>query len=283
MGPSEHRLAQMGDSGKRSTTRSDWLCELNQGEFTINTASWYTVPREFGFHHRRVDLHLCNFIIDGSAVLEVMGQQHHLEPGSLWWIAPNVEISMSLDKHPNFTMLNTKFSVHHSGQCQIGFPERYIIQDNRFDVQPWLELILDDRLRRPHDACERARRMYWLLYSELGYHERIEEGTLSAKRRAQILGYVRKHIGLPIAPADLAHEVGLSEDYFRRIFTKTYHKSPRSWITDERMRAAGSLLIEQTAVSIAEIAHNIGYPDPASFSRQFKRSMGMTPMAWRRQ
>ena len=110
----------------------------------------------------------------------------------------------------------------------------------------------------------------------------LAAGTLSRRRRQIILAYLREHIHRAVNPAELAREVQLSEDYFRCTFTKTYGQSPRSWITDERIRLAGIQLLEQPNSAIAEIAQTVGYADAASFSRQFKKSLGESPLVWHR-
>ena len=48
-----------------------------------------------------------------------------------------------------------------------------------------------------------------------------------------------------------------------------------------RMERAAQLL-EEKNLSVAEIARSCGYPDPLTFSKAFKRTMGVTPSQYRR-
>jgi AraC-like DNA-binding protein len=48
-----------------------------------------------------------------------------------------------------------------------------------------------------------------------------------------------------------------------------------------RMQVAASRLINSTD-SVAQVASEVGCDSEAAFSRAFKRSVGMSPAAWRR-
>ena len=41
-------------------------------------------------------------------------------------------------------------------------------------------------------------------------------------------------------------------------------------------------LLETSEISVEEIGHAVGYEDPTSFRRLFKREVGLTPAAYRR-
>ena len=48
-----------------------------------------------------------------------------------------------------------------------------------------------------------------------------------------------------------------------------------------RMARAAQLLRENE-LSVGEVARSCGYPDPLTFSKAFKRTMGVTPSQYRR-
>jgi AraC-like DNA-binding protein len=53
-------------------------------------------------------------------------------------------------------------------------------------------------------------------------------------------------------------------------------------LRDEARRARGITLLEQTAMSLDAIAHELGYADAAGFTRAFQRWTGEPPMSYRR-
>lgn len=80
--------------------------------------------------------------------------------------------------------------------------------------------------------------------------------------------------------ASLAEAAGLSRSAFVERFTATMGVGPRQYVLEQRIHAAQALLRE-TRLSMAEIAHRVGYDAPEAFFRAFKRVVGHTPAEWR--
>ena len=80
--------------------------------------------------------------------------------------------------------------------------------------------------------------------------------------------------------SDLADEVHLSKSQVGRVFVEAYGKSPIAYLTMLRTeRMAG--LLRTTDATIAVIARQVGW-DAADFAtRQFRRSVGVTPRRYR--
>jgi AraC-like DNA-binding protein len=81
--------------------------------------------------------------------------------------------------------------------------------------------------------------------------------------------------------ADLAQRAGMSRSAFAAHFTKVVGEAPIEYLIRWRLRKAATMLRATTA-GIAEIAANVGYDSEAAFSKAFKRSIGVTPGAFRR-
>jgi len=79
---------------------------------------------------------------------------------------------------------------------------------------------------------------------------------------------------------DIAEYVGLDAKYVCRLFRQRLSMSPYRYLTDVRMRKACRLLRSQLH-GIAEVARSVGYQDPLLFSRMFKRTIGLSPTAYR--
>lgn len=75
---------------------------------------------------------------------------------------------------------------------------------------------------------------------------------------------------------------GFSRDHFRRLFQKRTGMSPQRYFTHLRMEHAGELL-RATSLSTGVIARCVGFDDPHYFSRVFKKVMGITARACRKQ
>jgi len=84
-----------------------------------------------------------------------------------------------------------------------------------------------------------------------------------------------------ISLSDLAEEVPCSEPYLCAKFKKTFGISPTDYLLQRRMNIAGHLL-RTTDLRINEISRNVGYDDIYYFSRSFKKRIGSSPSAFRK-
>lgn len=84
---------------------------------------------------------------------------------------------------------------------------------------------------------------------------------------------------------DIAEQIiksGFNEDYFRRCFKKDIKKTPLQYMTDLRIERAKVMLLENSFVSVENVALNCGFADALYFSNCFKKHMGMSPMQYRK-
>jgi len=80
---------------------------------------------------------------------------------------------------------------------------------------------------------------------------------------------------------ELVERSGLPERTFKRRFAKATGYSPIAYVQHVRVEEAKRRL-ERTSEPVDEISYAVGYEDPASFRRLFKRITGVTPGAYRR-
>jgi AraC family transcriptional regulator len=78
----------------------------------------------------------------------------------------------------------------------------------------------------------------------------------------------------------LADAVQLSPHHFSRVFKRVTGLSPHQYVLSQRIQLARRLLVE-TKLSIAEVAHDVGFYDQSHFTYHFKRLVGVTPSAIR--
>jgi len=67
---------------------------------------------------------------------------------------------------------------------------------------------------------------------------------------------------------------------YKRVLTLTGH-TPSEFIRNIRLRRAGQLL-EQSGLTVAEIAYEVGFSNPKQFSKYFKQLYGVVPSAYRK-
>lgn len=75
----------------------------------------------------------------------------------------------------------------------------------------------------------------------------------------------------------------LSPKYFGSIIKEQTGISASDWITHYVIIRAKSLLRHSSSLSIQQISYQLGFPDPAAFTRYFKAKEGLTPKEFREQ
>jgi AraC-like DNA-binding protein len=79
----------------------------------------------------------------------------------------------------------------------------------------------------------------------------------------------------------LAAEVGVSRSRLAESFTRFVGQPPMQYLTRWRLQLAARMLADGSA-KVAAVARDVGYQSEASFSRAFKRFVGVSPVQWRR-
>ncbi|WP_278932496.1 helix-turn-helix domain-containing protein, partial [Moraxella osloensis] len=90
------------------------------------------------------------------------------------------------------------------------------------------------------------------------------------------------HLEQKITVADLAKYIDLSVSQLERLFKSVLNLSPTQMLQKIRLEYAIQLL-NNTNLSIIEIAVRCGYSDHSAFTRQFKHMTNLTPSAFRKE
>lgn len=93
--------------------------------------------------------------------------------------------------------------------------------------------------------------------------------------------WLRAHYAVAAPVTTLVERSGLPERTFKRRFTAATGYSPIAYVQHVRVEEAKRRL-ERTAEPVDRISYAVGYEDPASFRRLFKRITGISPGAYRR-
>lgn len=86
----------------------------------------------------------------------------------------------------------------------------------------------------------------------------------------------------PWTVASLAQQVGMSRAGFSRRFAATVGEPPMAYLTAWRLAIAADRL-RQDDTPVSQVAMEIGYTSPFTFSTAFKRHYGLSPLAYRQQ
>jgi AraC family transcriptional regulator len=106
-------------------------------------------------------------------------------------------------------------------------------------------------------------------------------GGLPAWQQRRVIEFIEEHLVEDISLAALAELVGLSLYHFARAFRQSFGLPPHQYHMARRMDRATSLL-QEPALSVTQIAIQIGFRETSSFTQAFRRFTGVTPTEYRR-
>ncbi len=100
--------------------------------------------------------------------------------------------------------------------------------------------------------------------------------NLTPRQIAMLRDYMYDRLDQDISLSELATSVGLSVSHFTRLFKQSLGLAPHQYLIACRVERAKSLLLK-SSLTLAEVAHAVGFTDQSHLNRHFKRLMGISP------
>jgi transcriptional regulator GlxA family with amidase domain len=135
------------------------------------------------------------------------------------------------------------------------------------------------------DADRDASRRYLLRASALLCVKRARpsepQGGLLAWQLNRVLDYVELHLAEKIPVKDLADLINVSMGRLSRVFKMSVGVTPSHYIAKRRVELACTM-IRTTGQPLCQVAIACGLCDQPHLCKLFRRTVGMSPSAWRR-
>jgi transcriptional regulator GlxA family with amidase domain len=106
--------------------------------------------------------------------------------------------------------------------------------------------------------------------------------SATLERLSRVRDRMRDCYGEALTLEDLGLEAGLSPWHLLRAFRSAFGETPHEFLTRLRLERARDLLTV-TGRSVTEICFDVGFSSLGSFSTLFRRHVGLSPAAFRRQ
>jgi AraC family transcriptional regulator, regulatory protein of adaptative response / methylphosphotriester-DNA alkyltransferase methyltransferase len=103
---------------------------------------------------------------------------------------------------------------------------------------------------------------------------------LRASLLAEANAIVDREYATELALDDIARRVASSRRQLQRAYAEIGRTTFRDHLTRVRMDRAAEMLAGQT-LTVREVAHRVGYRQPAQFAKAFRRSRGVAPSDFR--
>lgn len=136
----------------------------------------------------------------------------------------------------------------------------------RLPLRAWLLLLMTDLLRYFCGSKNEQDRMV--------YHNVL--------RLRPVIGYIAEHLPEKMRIEDFAGMIGVSADYFTKMFKESIGKTPIDYVNALRVNRSMQLLIG-SELSVSEISDQLGFSAAAYYNKIFKQYVGLNPTAYRKE
>jgi AraC family transcriptional regulator len=110
--------------------------------------------------------------------------------------------------------------------------------------------------------------------------QRSMKGNLTPVQLRRTLDAIEDCMSSGIRVTALAAQLGMGTHLFTRLFRQTIGCGPYRFVTRRRMERARALL-EETSLSLVEIAYQLGFASQSHFTSTFHREIRTTPRSYR--
>ena len=153
--------------------------------------------------------------------------------------------------------------------------------------------ILENVLSEWHELCQDFSRQDYLFAMRSSskmlkifsvFAEKIDRSgeVFNSKRLRKSIDYIYENFNRDISIPELARLEHLSVSRYYTLFKEITGYSPSEYVIVLKMNRACTFL-QQTDMTVKEIAQQVGYHDPFYFSRLFKKYMKTSPVEYKKQ
>lgn len=244
-------------------------------------------------HKAHIDYDLW-FIQSGNVDITVNGARHTARPGDIVFFYPELPYMASATLGCRFIYVHFDFEIGRQRRILNDFPLSGIIARELISEEvAWF----GKAFTQAHQAASMPGNRLYLkacltaviakiieLYGNGQYTGVFSSGRAAASRQTggnldvlqPVFSYIHDHLHEPIRMQQLSALVGISEKYFITYFKNTLGITPGQYIYEIKMNRARDYL-NAKKYTIQQIAALLGYPDPFTFSKAFKKYYDVPP------
>jgi len=270
------------------------------------------LPRGYPAH--RHDYLEFSYVVSGSGGETINGVLHPMKPGTFTFILPYQVHEIFTDPGSDLVLYNCIFSM--DLLMETGVRDSFAsLFDDSDRLPPFVQFEGDDvdavgrlfeEMLREYEACDR--------WSETVLRAKLTEALVRFDRRRRreadaaradaadadarrmgspaaspaakpsvwpIIHYIHSNYREELTLADLAKKFSMSVSRISEVIKEATGQTYVHFLHGLRIRHASGLLVS-TDMSVAEIAHEVGYGSYKTFSRIFRESKGVVPTQYRK-
>ena len=231
------------------------------------------------------------YVVDGKGEFNIQGQRFPLKANDFVIINPQVEHTelSSPDEPLEYIVLGIN-GLSFSNLTPVsegGHPFSFFnLRDEQKDILRYLNAMVQEATSQQMSYELVCHNLLEILLIKILRHQHfdLEVGKQSkaTKDISFIKHYLETYYHESIQLEDLASMTHLSRFYISHSFKKEIGMSPMEYLIDIRIKES-KILLRTTNYSISQVADIVGFTTPTYFSKQFRKSTGISPTDYREQ
>lgn len=259
--------------------------EKQQG--LVHILSWHEKTKKGNYIEATYPYYLLHLVLDGEGSFTAGETTYYPRRGDAFLIYPETTNSYCSDNKNPWEYAWIQF---HGNECEsicsaLGFSREHPVCSfrNIDALQKLYQRTEQIPFDTPINQIEHKIRLYEL-FKGMMENRITEQSTNTTKQEFyynKATQYIADHLDDPSLSAEkVAEQVHICRKYLLTVFQKYRQTTTNTYIINQRLERAKQLLIH-TNMSVGEIAMSCGYSDPLTFSRLFKKKIGISPRQYR--
>ncbi|MEN7549555.1 helix-turn-helix domain-containing protein [Rapidithrix thailandica] len=264
--------------------------------FYANNFTKHLEAHHFISKPHKHDFYMVVLFTQGYGKHQIDFTEYAIMPGSIFLLKPgqvhNWRFSRNIE---GYIFFHTKefYELTYSHKKTADYPFFYLNQNTpaiyskSAKIKGLFEEILEEHRGEGLFKQQKLCSLIDVLYIELSrmYYPQQAEADSKNHYFNQLMEFeqlIELHFSQQKLPKTYAEKMCITTKQLNRISQATLHK-PASEVIAQRIILEAKRLLVQGNLSMAEVALELGYEDPAYFSRFFKRKCGLTPKAFQQE
>ena len=231
------------------------------------------------------------YVVDGKGEFNIQGQRFPVKANDFVIINPQVEHTelSSPDEPLEYIVLGIR-GLSFSNLTPVsegGHPFSFFnLRDEQKDILRYLNAMVQEATSQQMSYELVCHNLLEILLIKILRHQHfdLEVGKQSKETKdiSFIKHYLETYYHESIQLEDLASMTHLSRFYISHSFKKEIGMSPMEYLIAIRIKES-KILLRTTNYSISQVADIVGFTTPTYFSKQFRKSTGISPTDYREQ
>lgn len=232
------------------------------------------------------DRYILHYVFEGEGVLRIDGKELKVKSNSFFLLPPDVLVQYQADEKKPWQYAWIHFHGFKSTEIvrSIGMTRKepvYVpIEENSQLKDAVINLIM---YKENEYAC--IGYMY-ILFDKMNRWTRHVEKKAGTNLRTmnymrEAIQYINMKYCESIMVQQIADHCGVDRAYLSKIFKYATGNTLQEYLIQFRIKRAKQLL-KDTDLSVKYVSYSVGYNDPFTFSKVFKKQEGVSPSVWRK-